>query len=496
MPLPPSDWFAEMRHRAGAALCARLSAERGSMLIEVMVGAIVLAIATAAVLDGIDGAQDTGARNKQRSVAATLAQQDIERLRAMPVTALSNFSQTRNVDVTGVSYTIASRTDWVRDASGVVSCTDDSAQAEYLKVTSSASSPASSDMPVTETTLLTPPPGAFSTTVGTAAVKLSDRLGKPLAGITVRLTGPQSLTGTTNDLGCAIFGHIPAGDYSASGPTGYVSWNGEEPASSDVTVGAGKTSLTNMEIERPGSLKALFKVPAGDAKFFHPVDYPNQPPVTAKSISVAHAKLPGGFKVFSTTNPTCSLISTCPTSLVAGNLFPHLDGYGVYAGSCEANNPAFWESDYFHPGGPGYVQLEPGDFEKTVDVYLAALKVRVTRSTSFLKANLRLDQFDDRTPEVQCHDPNVVKLSRNQSPTEDGTTNKAYVFTVAVPLGNYEICVDNDSRRKTIVPTTSPPADPNPADPGTLTTPVNKEITIDLTSGTTSGTCASRTTLP
>ncbi len=262
------------------------------MLIEVMVGAIVLAIATAAVLDGIDGAQDTGRRNKERSVSATLAQQDIERLRAMPVTALSNFTQTRNVDMAGVLYTVASRTDWVRDASGVVSCTDDSTQAEYLKIVSTASSPASSDFPVSETTLLTPPPGAFSANVGTAAVKLTDRLGKPLSGVTVRLSGPQSLTGTTNDLGCAIFGHIPTGDYSAEAPTGYVSWPGEVPATSSVTVGAGKTNLTNMEIEEPGSLKAIFKVPAGPAQFDNP------PPVAARAISVAHAKLPGGFKVF------------------------------------------------------------------------------------------------------------------------------------------------------------------------------------------------------
>ena len=46
------------------------------MLIEVMVGALILAITTTAVLNGLDGAQKTGGRNKARSVAAALAEQD------------------------------------------------------------------------------------------------------------------------------------------------------------------------------------------------------------------------------------------------------------------------------------------------------------------------------------------------------------------------------------------------------------------------------------
>ena len=84
--------------------------EQGSLLVEVMVGAIVLSIATFAVLDGLEGAQAVGAKNKQRSTSSTLAQQDIERLRAYPINALSNLTQTRTVDVQGVDYTVESKT--------------------------------------------------------------------------------------------------------------------------------------------------------------------------------------------------------------------------------------------------------------------------------------------------------------------------------------------------------------------------------------------------
>jgi hypothetical protein len=59
-----------------------LSSERGSLMVEVLMGALLLALATFAVFNGLEGAQATGRMNKERSVSSTLAQQDIERLRA------------------------------------------------------------------------------------------------------------------------------------------------------------------------------------------------------------------------------------------------------------------------------------------------------------------------------------------------------------------------------------------------------------------------------
>jgi hypothetical protein len=85
-------------------------------MVEVLMGALLLALATFAVFNGLEGAQATGRMNKERSVSSTLAQQDIERLRAYPITSLSNYRQTRTVNVAGVAYTVESRSDWVVDA--------------------------------------------------------------------------------------------------------------------------------------------------------------------------------------------------------------------------------------------------------------------------------------------------------------------------------------------------------------------------------------------
>ena len=420
---------------------AKLSSERGSLIVEVMVGAVVLAIATTAILTGLDGSQDTGRRNKDRSVAATLAQQDIERLRSLPITSISNIDDTQIVPVAGVDFSVRSKTDWVRDSSGVVSCTDDSTQAEYLKIASTVHSPASRDYPVEETTLLTPAPGAFAANTGTAAVLLTDRDGNPLSGVRVSLAGPSSFAEDTNELGCAIFGYIPSGDYTATA-SGGVAWNGEVPPSAVVTVNPGRTSLTQIEIDEPGSLRAVFVKPA-----VSPVTLPAR----AGRVSVAHAKFPSGVKAFPLAGPTSPT-----TSLVADNLFPHHDAYAVYAGDCEANNPGLWDSNYFGPGVPGYIVLDPGDFEESVNVRMPSLRVQVRRPSSGTSsgtgswtARIKLKQIDSPAflpaepilTDIDC--TVTVTNGTTQAATGDRVLNPA-TFDFVLPFGHYRTVVDNN----------------------------------------------------
>jgi type II secretory pathway pseudopilin PulG len=397
-----------------------LSSQQGSLLVEVMVGSLVLGIATLAVLSGLSGAQETGAKNKSRSEYSALAQQDIERLRAKPVTALSNYNETRTVRVGTVDYTVTSETEWVNDASGVASCTDDNAQAEYMKVSSTVTSPADTQQtPTKETTLLTPAPGAFSATSGTAAVLLTDRDGNPLPGVSVALSGPGSFSDTTNALGCAIFGYIPAGTYSAQ-VSGGVTWASQLPASAPVTVNAGRTSLSAIEVEEPTSLRAHFKTPTGAN--------------TAWSrITVAHAKLPAGFINFPDDTAT-----TPVSSIDATDLFPHHDGYGVYAGSCERNNPAVWDSDYFQPGVPGYIELDPGDNLKSVDVLMPALTIAVTKTTvESRRVRVTVTQIDD----PEC---NERLVDTTVAPSFSGLVT----IPISLPFGRYQVCVDDGVNRK------------------------------------------------
>lgn len=393
-----------------------LASEQGSLLVEVMVGALMLAITTVAVLNGLDGAQKTGRVNKERSVSATLAQQDIERLRSYPITALSNFSQTRNVNVAGVQYSVASDTEWVRDASGVLNCTDDTAQADYLKISSTVRSPAQS-VPVKEVSLLTPAAGAFSTTAGTLVVKITNRNGVALSGVSVSLSGPASYSDTTNSEGCAIFGYIPVGDYDVDVP-GRVSWGGDNSSTSQATVVAAKTSLKQLEMEVPASLRAHLQKPDGSA-------------ATWMEIQVANAKLPGGTRDFAVGSPA--------TAIDATGLFPFLDGYGVYAGTCAKNNPSFWDPTYFQSSGKGFVTLNPGDFLKDVNVQMGVLTVNVRNSSNGNVSGARVT-FRQGDSGTGC---NVDLLMANLVADTGGNV------TAALPMGTYRLCVSGTSNGNT-----------------------------------------------
>jgi type II secretory pathway pseudopilin PulG len=454
------------RRPVAASRRPSLSSERGSFLVEVMVGAVVLAIVTFAVLDGMSGAADTGERNRQRSVASTLAQQDIERLRSFEITDLSNYRETRTVNMGGVNYTVVSRTDWVRDASGLISCTNDDTQAEYLKITATAWSPASEERPVREVSLLTPAPGAFSATSGTAAIKLTDRDGNPHSGVGVSLDGSSDYSDSTNDVGCAIFGMIPAGNYEVN-VNGLVGWGGEDGTTNTVTVQPAKTSLRHLELEPPGTLRARFERPDGTAGAWN-------------SVTVANAKLPGGTKTFTQGSSVATIDSN--------GLFPFLDGYGVYAGSCRANNPAFWDATYFSTSGKGFVQLEPGDFLEPVNVQMGTLTVRVRRETTgnpAVDSRVTLRQQDTGTG---CTAGSLTAFTNNTGTDGD--------HTFVVPFGTYRVCANNVSgtgtqrRRESTGPagtgTPAAPRDVRVVPPGALA----PTITIWIPNSGSSATCS------
>ena len=97
-----------------ARLTARvgdLRDERGSILLEALASAVLLAVLTLAVLQEVDGATASSARNKARTVAAQLAEQDQERMRGMRFIDLSNYRDSNTVPVDGVAFTVDSRTD-------------------------------------------------------------------------------------------------------------------------------------------------------------------------------------------------------------------------------------------------------------------------------------------------------------------------------------------------------------------------------------------------
>jgi type II secretory pathway pseudopilin PulG len=433
----------------------RLRGERGSMLIEVMVGAIVLAIAATAILNGIDGAQSAGAKNKAKSIQASLAQQDIERMRGLPVGVLSGLNQTRTVNVGGVDYTVVSTTAWISDKAGAVNCSTSGAAADYLKLTSSVTSPGTGTAAVTETGLLTPSVGQSSTTTGSATVQLTGRSNTAISGATVALSGASSQSATTNSSGCAVFGSIPVGSYTIT-INGYVTID-STAATDSMEVFAGRGTFVPLQVDRPATVRASFVRPTGQTN--------GAGTATWNELTVVNANLVGGSKVFTTGTKT--------QTLDGAGLFPYLDGVDVYAGDCAANDPSSYtgQSNYFQVGR-GFTSLTPNT-TSVVTTQMPALRVPATYAGGGswqLRVTLK--------PVTSDGCGTATTATYGQDTLASGTHNADFI----VPFGTYRICADNGSRFKEIASyalTAAPPT-------ANRTTP---SITIPTTGIGTSGTC-------
>jgi hypothetical protein len=395
----------------------RLREQRGSMLIEVLVGSVLVVACSAAMLDGLNGAQDTGQRNKVRSVAASLSQQDQERMRAMPVEDLSNYREDRDVPVAGATYHVVSRADWVRDASGVVSCTNDTSQAQYLKVTSTTSSNGLRSTPVTETSIVAPARGTFSDTDGTAAIQIVDRDLNPIAGVRVDLDGPQSLSDTTNSDGCVVFGYVPQGPWHATiDSLGLIGTDGTHPFVDDVGVVGGSTTSVQYQLDEPSSITASIVTNVGS-----PVTTPG-----VKSVSANNSLLPSPGWISKTA-------SSPQASFTIDSLFPFKTGYGVYAGTCSDNNPTKWDSDYFSTLGTGAFVIPTPGSGSTVSVLAPTITTFVKNIPTGKKAFVYFKSADSA-----CTESYPVA----SSPASTGTTVPQTTATI-MPWGRFKVCIDD-----------------------------------------------------
>ena len=240
------------------------------MLIEVMIGALILAITTTAVLNGLDGAQKTGGRNKARSVAAALAEQDQERMRSMPVAQLLPYIATpysRPVAVNGVNYTVVSSAAYATDPGAVTTgCSATAKTQTNLKITSTVTSPLTRGN-VDIVGLVTPPAAAGSPPDRAGSSSRSvDRDQAALGDVNWTLAGSTNFSEETNEAGCAIFPFVPAGNYTASilGPPSYVDWDGNDTITKSVTSTAGQTTTYGPnEMDQPATINAQFQTKVG-----------------------------------------------------------------------------------------------------------------------------------------------------------------------------------------------------------------------------------------
>jgi Tfp pilus assembly protein PilV len=397
---------------------SRLREERGSMLVEVMVGAVVLAIATIALLNGIDGAQSTGATNKARSTASALAEQDQERLRSLPVASLAACCTppSQTVTVRGVNYTVTSSVQWVTDQGGPISCSNETATAANLKITSAVTSNATKGV-VDQVSLVTPPPGTFGPGQGRAIVKVNKADGSAYANVNVTLSGATSYSATTNSLGCAIFNFIDADNYTVSVGTGQnlVDWQGNNPAVQGLTVAEGTSTPAIFEVDQKASIQAIFDTSVNGTVVI------NQ---KTQWLTLVNGHLTVGKKIVDA--------GSAQTSITAQNLFPFQDAYKVYAGGCPENNPAnYGQAVTSHTLTPALNLVETA----ANDIRLPAINVRVVSSSTGTA-------ISNATVKVYSADAGCT----NTFPTQ--ATNTSGVLPLpGYPYGKYTMCAQFNGKR-------------------------------------------------
>jgi Tfp pilus assembly protein PilV len=388
-----------------------LADERGSLLIEVLVSAVLVAVIGVALFGALNSAAKVSGKSKTRAGAAAVAQDDQERMRAMPVASLNNFRQHRDPVVMGkIAYVVDSRAEWIADAKGATDCTKNGAAADYLKITSTVSAKSIPLKPVVVTSTVTPAPGTFTSDEGSLAVLVTGADGTGRAGVNVAINGPASDAQLTDENGCAFFGYEPVGDYNiTASASGYVDPNGNANATGTSSVGSQTVATLSLSYDLAGQAVASFKTDPDD----RPEIDSNQSSV---GFSNAGVTTNSGVRYFANGTPVTA-ITTTPT------LYPFPGAYSVFAGDC-ANNAA--------PTGvtPDALTVLPGKLDHTVTVHVPALNVRT-----------QLNGADK---------PNMYVRIKS---TTSGCTPKTYPARASnsnarlddpgFPYGTYSVCVDN-----------------------------------------------------
>lgn len=290
-------------------------------MIELVIAVSVFAILAGGLALTIDGGLNLARNNRNRSIAANLASQEMDQVRQEKFVSLRLGLVDRSEPVDGVAYTVRRESEWVDNESTTGPCDSANANPQVLRVSVSVFWP---DMrgvqPAKSSTILSPPVGSYDPNNGHIAVKVVGNDSQPLFGVPVTVTRTgfnRSLT-TTSD-GCAFFAFVPPETYTVGlGSVGYVDLQGNASPTRVTGVVSGETRAVPFDYDRAATLTLTVSSSGGGS-------FPS-----SLSVSVGNTALvPTGSKEF----PGTGAIRT------VGNLFPFSDGYSAWVGSCADADP-------------------------------------------------------------------------------------------------------------------------------------------------------------
>jgi Tfp pilus assembly protein PilV len=399
---------------AAAAVRRRLGAEEGFSIIEVLASALVVVLISIAVFAAIDAAGHTADSNKSRSAGSALAQADQERMRSMTVSDLiANPDKTRTDTVDGESYTVRSQASYVIDPAdaGVTNCTSSERSPRYFKLTSTVSWPEMrGTSPVQEDSLRAIPNGSVEG-LGSLAVGIQDRNGAGVPNVSVNLSGPQTLTGTTNANGCLIFGYIKSGTYTLSfSKTGYVEalYPNRSTITDSVVVAEDSLATKSYQYDQAGEVGVSYVTSA------YGTTTPTSP-TPGYGFTVANS----GLGSVSTRTVTHASGATFNSGKI---FFPFTSAYGIWAGECAENEPPASQTVTVPAGGTSTATLREPRLRVEPRQYTNAAQ---TSSGTLTTARVVF------YPATSGCTPNAV------------ATRSTTFYDAPLPYGPYTACIQN-----------------------------------------------------
>ena len=408
----------------------QLSEEHGFALLEALVSAALLAVMLIAVMTTFDVTNTIAGKNKARATAASLAQQDQDRMRAQPIRVLSataGVERTEDFQIDKVKYTVKSKAVWLNDNTQSTSCTATDAAQDYLEVTSTVSATVAGLKPVTVRSVISPPAGSFGAGQGSLAVKVLDASGGPQAGATVALTGTGSATRTTDSTGCAFFGYLATGAYTATvSGLGMVDPDGNPARTKAENVASQAVSTDSFQLDVAKTVRARFVTQKLDASGNLPTPGATGAYVasSARWVSFAHGSLTSTRKFGSA--------STAAATIDGTSLFPFTSPYAIFAGDCPGARPAATPALGARPEAPAN---RLASLQGTVDVLAPAISLTVTKdgTTPLKDAVVRLT-----AKATGC--AGTFTLGGANAKTQDN----GRVVDPGAPFGTYSWCVQGD----------------------------------------------------
>jgi Tfp pilus assembly protein PilV len=164
----------------------RIAGEEGGIaLIEVLVSAIVLVIVAAGAFTAFSAGTRATALERNRARANALAEQELERVRALRIGDLSSLNLTRTLSADGTTYTINSLSQFLTEIATTSTCASGAGSRDYLRLTASVTWPNMGPHPaVTASTIVSPPSGSLVPNSGSLLINLTTR---PAPGSPARL---------------------------------------------------------------------------------------------------------------------------------------------------------------------------------------------------------------------------------------------------------------------------------------------------------------------